>query len=306
MRIKTSSKKRQALNLNVYRNLHFRSLSAQKNEFYEVAKKLLQGIPPLGIITLHYEVYVETKRRLDIMNVGSIVDKYFSDTLTSEGIIEDDDFKNIPSVSFAFGGFVDKEHVLVTITEIESRSTPMRVLLDTADIQKALTTYVEGLNIPNANGVQLDYVNGEITAEVLFGTDENEPTPEENTPEDAVPTPKKRGRGGRPKGSKNLPKAEVKEADDVGTSVQAGAAGSSEGDNLPSADEASTTTPPSDTNTKPVTVTGGTKKGNLFGDRETPSSEDDGDTAEATPDHAPAPIPVDEEPKVKRGSIFDA
>ncbi len=294
------------MNLNVYRNLHHRSLHAQKKKFEELAKKLLRGIPPLGVITLHYEVCVETKRRLDIMNVGSIIDKYFSDSLTAHGIIRDDDYKNIPRVSFSFGGFVDKEHVLVTITEIKPRSTPMRVLLDKEDIQKALTTYVSSLNIPNANGVVLSIVSGVITAEVLFDTTETEPTQEEDTPEDSAPTPKKRGRGGRPKGSKNLPKAEPKEADDVGTPVQASVAGSSEGDNLASAEKTPEPDPiiPEDTSTKPTTAEGKPRK-NLFGDRETPSSEDDGDTAEATP--AATPEPVAEEPaKRKKASIFDA
>ncbi len=293
MRVRTSSKKKQALNLNVYRNLHHRSLHAQKKKFEELAKKLLRGIPPLGVITLHYDVCVETKRRLDIMNVGSIIDKYFSDSLTAHGIIRDDDYKNIPRVSFAFGGFVDKEHVLVTITEIEPRSTPMRVLLDDQDIQKALTTYVHLLNIPNASGVKITTADGELTAEVMFGPvpDENEPTPDETAP-------KKRGRGGRPRGSKNLPKTEPKEADDVGTSVQASVAGSSEGANLPSADETSASTA-AEIPDEPKA----TKKGNLFGDRETPSSEDDGQ-AEATP--AATPEPVAEEPKAKKRSIFDA
>ena len=295
------------MNLNVYRNLHFRSLSAQKNKFYEVAKKLLRGIPPLGVITLHYEVFVETKRRLDIMNVGSIVDKYFSDTLTSEGVIEDDDFNNIPSVSFAFGGFADKEHILVTITEIEKRKedTPMRVLLDQNDIQEALTTYISTLNIPNAAGVKLDVVDGMINAEITFLPLTNPTAPEDmaTQPEGEVPTKPKR-RGGRPAGSKNKPKNQEKEVDDVGTPVQAGAAGSSEGDNLPSVDETATADPVTEGSAEVAGPTPtGTKKGNLFGDRETPSSEDDGQ-AEAAP--AATPEPVTEEPKVKRGSIFDA
>ncbi len=301
MRVRTSSKKKQALNLNVYLNLHHRSLHVQKKKFEELAKKLLRGIPPLGVITLHYEVCVETKRRLDVMNVGSIIDKYFSDCLTAYGIIVDDDYKHIPRISFSFGGFVDTEHVLVTITEIERRSTPMRVLLDTADIQKALTTYVDGLSIPNANGVQLDYANGVITAEVLFGTTETD-APAADPEFDNAP-PKKRGRGGRPKGSKNLPKTEPKGDDNVGTPVQAGAAGSSEGDNLPSADETPSADPEGTEEDIVTCVTPkATKKGNLFGDRDAPSSEDDGQ-AEATP----AAAPVTEEPeKPKKGSIFDA
>lgn len=296
MRIKTSSKKKQALNLNVYRNLHHRSLHAQKREFEKLAKKLLRGIPPLGVITLHYEVFVESKRRLDIMNVGSIVDKYFSDSLTSEGIIKDDDYRNIPRVSFTFGGKVDKEHVLVTITEIEKRKedTPMRVLLDQADIQKALTTYVGIMGIPNATGIRLKCdAEGIVTAEVTF----DETNDDEPPLEDAKP--KKRGRGGRPAGSKNKPKIEPKEDDDVGTPVQAGAAGSSEGDRILPDGETPTTADTEVDSPSPK----GTAKGNLFGDKENPSSEDDDGVAEeATPDSAPTEEPVAK----KRGSIFDA
>lgn len=299
MRVKTSSKKKQALNLNVYRNLHHRSLHAQKTQFEKIVKKLLRGIPPLGTVTLHYEVYVQTKRRLDVMNVGSIVDKYFSDCLTNEGVIIDDDYKHIPKISFSFGGLVKSEHVLVTITEIEKRkeSKPMRVLLDTADIQKALTTYVAGLNIPNASGVRLSTTsNGDITAEVLFDLDE--PTPE-NKPEETAP--KKRGRGGRPRGSKNLPKTQPEETADVDAPVQDSADSGSAGD--PNTPEVETSM---DSNTETREVPGpqtkATKKGNLFGDEETPSSEDDS-KAEADPSDTPEPI---EPVKKKKGSIFDA
>lgn len=290
MRIKTSSKKKQALNLNVYRNLHFRSLDAQKKMFYKIAKKLLRGIPPLGVITLHYEVFPQTKRRLDIMNVGSIIDKYFSDSLTECGIIEDDDYTHIPQVSFAFGGLVKSEHLLVTITEIEPRkeAMPMRVLLDNDDIQRALTTYVSTLNIPNASGVRLISDDGVITAEVLFDLDPDASEVSEEKP--------KRRRGGRPAGSKNKPK----ETANVDETVSTGATGSSEGTDPASADEA---TPATETEADEVATPKGKSRKNLFGDKESPSSEDDGEAEEATPD---TPEPVAKETGAKKGSIFDS
>ena len=293
MRIKTSSKKRQALNLNVYRNLHFRSLSAQKNKFYEIATKLLKDVPPLGVITLHYDVFPQTKRRLDIMNPGSIVDKYFSDTLTETGVILDDDLFNIPHVSFAFGGYAEEEHILVTITEIEPRkvSTPMRVLLDHDDIQSALTTYVSTLNIPNASGVKLEADHsGNITAEVMFV-----PTSDPVTPEtEEEPKPKKRGRGGRPPGSKNKPKTQEESAD-VETPDQDGS-DSDGGGTDPSAEGEST---PNVAAPEEAPAPKGTSRKNLFGGEENPSSEDDGQ-AEATPSDTPEPV------KPARGSIFDS
>jgi hypothetical protein len=289
MSVRTSSKKKQALNLNVYRNLHFRSLSAQKNKFQKVVKKLLRGIPPLGVITLHYVVYPGSKRRLDVMNVGSIVDKYFSDTLTIEGIIEDDDYTHIPHVSFAFGEITkDDGHILVIITEIEPKkeNTPMRVMLDQDDIQTALTTYVSSLNLPNAFGVKLDVVNDEITAEIVFGNT----TTKNDVPGEVTPS-KKRGRGGRPAGSKNKLKNQEVTAD-VDNTVQDGAADSSGGDA-----EGATEETPTTTEEKAPTTKASSRK-NLFGDEETPSSEDDGTAETPTSDDAPEPV--------KRGSIFDS
>jgi len=298
MRIKTSSKKRQALNLNVYRNLHFRSLSAQKNKFYEIATKLLKDVPPLGVITLHYDVFPQTKRRLDIMNPGSIVDKYFSDTLTETGVILDDDLFNIPHVSFAFGGYAEEEHILVTITEIEPRkvSTPMRVLLDHDDIQSALTTYVSTLNIPNASGVKLEADHsGNITAEVMF-VPTSDPVANEIVADvtEEEPKPKKRGRGGRPPGSKNKPKTQEESAD-VETPDQDGP-DSDGGGTDPSAEGEST---PDVATPEEAPAPKGTSRKNLFGGEENPSSEDDGQ-AEATPSDTPEPV------KPARGSIFDS
>lgn len=145
MRIKTSSKKQTALNLNIYRNLHHRSHHALKKKFEDLAKTLLKDTPPLGRIRLHYSVCPKTKRRLDIANVCSVIDKYFSDALTANGIIEDDDYTHLDFVSFGFGGLADQEHVLVTITEIEERD-PMKLSmtaeLSVEDVQAAIAAWV--------------------------------------------------------------------------------------------------------------------------------------------------------------------
>lgn len=308
MRVKTSSKKKQALNLNVYRNLHHRSLHAQKTKFEKIAKKLLQGIPPLGVITLHYEVCPESKRRLDIMNVGSIVDKYFSDALTHEGIIEDDDYKHIPKVTFDFGGLHPEEHVLVTITEIEPRkeNKPMRVLLDKFDVEKALTAYVSSLNIPNASGAHLKIEDGEITAEVMFKPIAEESyspvndiqpisVPIDETISEETPAEEK------PKRRKRRTKAEMEAARETANVDETAATSPDLSDGGDTQKPQSETAPVTDTETV-TEQPKATPKGNLFGDKETPSSEDDS-SKEVTLDSAPEPV-VTEEPK-KRGSIFD-
>lgn len=202
--------KKEALNLNVYRNLYFRALSAMKKNFEARAKKLIQkkNIPSLGRIWLHYEIFPNQRGRVDTMNVGSIVDKFFSDSLTNAKIIEDDDYTKVVFNSFCFGAVVKGEaFVRVHIIELEPRNKrDMRVLLDQADVQAALEAYVEERGLSGASGVKLTVENGEITAEVLFGV--NTPALTESDEDSA---PKKRG--GRPLGSKNKPKPEVTEDD---------------------------------------------------------------------------------------------
>jgi len=215
MRLRTSRKKVTPINLNIYRNLHFRSLTALKHMFNDHAVKLIEDakIPKLGRIQLEYRVFVETKRELDIANVCSIVDKFFSDSLQHSGVILDDNWKYLDSVSFGFGGITDKEHVLVTINEIEPRKkSKMRIFLDDKEIQKALETFVETLGISNVTGVNIEVTaDGDITAEVLVGDDDDEDG------DDSSDTPKKprakKARGGRPAGSKNKPKEVVEDVE---------------------------------------------------------------------------------------------
>lgn len=210
MRFRTSSKKVTALNLNVYRNLHFRSLTALKHRFQDYGKQLLRdaGIPPLGRIRLRYQVFAKTRREFDVANICSIVDKFFSDTLIYSGIIEDDNWKFLDDVSFGFGGFTTNEHVLVTITEIEPRKeNTMRVLLDEDEIQTALETFVETLGLTGVTGVELSSDNdGNINAEVLIGE-------AKTTKPTYVPV---KNKVGRPRGSKNKPKEDENDVENTG------------------------------------------------------------------------------------------
>lgn len=275
MRFRTSSKKVTALNLNVYRNLHYRSLTALKHKAQDHGKKLLREakIPPLGRIRLRYQVFIKTKRELDISNICSIVDKFFSDTLQHAGIIEDDNWKFIDNVSFGFGGLSTEEYVLVTITEIEPRKgNAMRILLDEDEIQKALETFVATLGLSGVTGVDLNTDDdGNVTAEVLMGEAKAKP---------------KTKRGGRQPGSKNKPKEPV---EDVDVSGEDSDDGDGSGDAEPSKDEAPAGK--ADTSSK----AGGFSSKNLFGDEETESSESD--SPEETEDTST--------PKVKKSSIFD-
>lgn len=229
--------KRESLNLNLYRNLHFYELSNQKKHFHNRMVKLLEGLPPLGSVWLHYEIFPNNIGRLDTMNVGSVVDKFFSDSLTEIGIIEDDDYTKVVFNSFCFGSVVKGKNpfIQVTITELEPRKNRnMRVLLEEADIQIALENYVSEHGINGASGVKLAVVNGEITAEVLFResvSPTNQTSQEDDEDEDQ---PKPKSRGGRPAGSKNKPKEEV--TIHVGASGEGGNGGNTQGTDQTSGD----------------------------------------------------------------------
>lgn len=289
MRVASSKRKLDALNLNVYRNLHHRSLHAQKKNFTRDAMKLVKGLPFMECITLHYDIYPKTKRRLDIMNVGSIIDKYFSDTLVEAGIIPDDDLRHVTHISFGFGGLSEKEHVLVTITETsktERSKEPMRILLDENDIQEALTAHVETMGIPGANGVEISVEDGNLIAEVTFGETEEKPTPAPKTT---------KSRGGRPKGSRNKPKPKEEEAEpdvaETGTSSSAGddaGAGETPEPEAGGESEAPKSKPKSDASK------------NLFGDEENESSKTDVPEEEASTGGEEAPVKPP-----KKSSIFD-
>jgi len=286
MRVLVSKYTFKSLNLNIYRNLHFYQLNYQKKTFCDLVKPLLRHVPKLGKIHLHYEVYPKSKREMDLMNVGSIVDKYFSDTLVNCGIIEDDNHNFINFASFGFGGISKKAHVLVTITEIETRSKePMRILLDQNDIQTALETYVGTLGIANASGVTISLSDGEIVAEVQTGGG--------SKPSAVASILKPKGRGGRPKGSKNKPKEETEENVQAGDSDGSilGSGGADSGTEAEDPNETETST---SGESKPE----GKKSKNLFGD-----SPEESSTGE---DQTPEVEEEDPEPKkAKKSSIFD-
>jgi len=92
------------LNLNDYRNTHYRTLAEAKVKYAEKVKERLIGVNKMKKLELTYELFMPNKRRIDINNVLTIVDKFFVDVLVSEKIIPDDCYKNIEKTTFLFGG----------------------------------------------------------------------------------------------------------------------------------------------------------------------------------------------------------
>jgi hypothetical protein len=211
----------ESLNLNVYRNLHFYKLNFQKKAFHDSVKPLLSGLPSMEAISLHYQINPKGGSRLDTMNVGSIVDKFFSDALVLCGIIPDDDYKHVVRNDFEFGKLCPNDpHVLVTITETKPRKeTPMRILLDQSEIQKALEAFVQTMGLPGATGVELSLVGDEIQAEIIMNGVISIPSTVTVQTNSTDTTDQPRKRGGRVPGSKNKPKGDNT---DVATTAEAG------------------------------------------------------------------------------------
>ena len=267
---KTTTK---ALNLNIYRNLHHHHLHTQKQNFHEEVKPLLRGIPKAEHIAIHYTIYAARNGRLDTMNVGSIVDKYFSDTMVEAKRIPDDDYTHIVRVSFSFGGVCSLNgHATAEIMILDKKENNMRVMLDESDIQTALENYVAESGITGATGVEITVQGNSIEAEVQFG--EVSETKEETT--------KPKSRGGRPRGSKNKTKdAPVKEDANADEPTEAGSSDSNQGDSgQPEGDSKA-----------------GSAKENLFGEEESQSSDS---KEEVVPNETETPKPT-----VKKSSIFD-
>lgn len=286
--VNVSKSTKKAVNLNIYRNLHYHHLNTQKQNFEEEAMKLLAHVPRAELIAIHYTINASRNGRLDTMNVGSIVDKYFSDTLVAAGKIPDDDYKHVVFNSFSFGGVNPLDGYATAEIYILERNMPMRVLLDQNDIEDALNIWVENAGFPGANGVELTVEGGKVTAEVTFADGEDN---EDDVEEEETSTPKKKGRGGRPRGSKNKPKpVEKQEIADVVGSTETGSDDSDRGGSKTS--EASS-------ESEPAQAKG---KANPFAEpgEESVGSDDDTGTKEATKEEADPVAPVK-----KKSSIFD-
>lgn len=226
------------------------------------------------------------------MNVGSIADKYFSDTMVEAGKIPDDNTDHIVLSTFSFGGLTGLNgHAIATVNILkkEKESEPMRILLDQEDIQTALNAYVKTLNIPNAETatVELSVSEDGVEAEVVMGD-----APIKN-------------KGGRPKGSttrrKPAPKKEEvtdaveKPADsgDEGSGTDADSGGSDQTET--NSQEGEAEAPPAETKGKPTSK-------NLFGDADKESS----DSTKTTDKASESPETEDMKVKpTKKSSIFD-
>jgi|TARA_B110000285_G_C15114841_1_gene613440 hypothetical protein len=103
-----SKNKKFILNLNNYRNAHYRILSSAKKIYAENLVDRISYPMYEEPVRLTYTYFAKSKRRLDVSNPCSVIDKFTCDALVKAGVLEDDSFEHIKEVVYKFGG-IDKE-----------------------------------------------------------------------------------------------------------------------------------------------------------------------------------------------------
>ena len=104
-----SKNKKFILNLNNYRNAHYRILSNAKKIYAENLVDRISHPKYDEPVVLTYTYYAKSRRRLDVSNPCSIIDKFTCDALVKAGVLEDDSSKQIKQVIYKYGG-IDKEN----------------------------------------------------------------------------------------------------------------------------------------------------------------------------------------------------
>ena len=106
------------LNLNQYRNTHFRTLNTVKINYKPAMESQIATGPSYNKIACIYTVYPKDMRSFDLGNVCCIHQKFFEDALVELGKLPDDNYNYIPTVIYQFGG-IDANNPRVTIDVLE-------------------------------------------------------------------------------------------------------------------------------------------------------------------------------------------
>ena len=114
-------KRKFILNLNNYRNTHYRVLNNAKVTYKLYMKKQIEKLPKLQPpIQITYTVFKGDKRNCDIGNICSVHQKFFEDALVELGKLPDDNHNMIKRTIYEWGG-IDKLNpcVMIMIEEVK-------------------------------------------------------------------------------------------------------------------------------------------------------------------------------------------
>ena len=103
-----TKKRKFILNLNQFRNLHYRSLNNAKQNYSDLVGGLLANersrIPYDTKVMAIYIYYAPTKRLVDVANPCSVIDKFTCDGIVKRGILADDNITHLREVRYVWGG----------------------------------------------------------------------------------------------------------------------------------------------------------------------------------------------------------
>lgn len=173
-----SKNKTFSLNLNIYRNAHFRVLHKAKEVFTTVVTPLIKeaNIPMLSHISMRVVIFPGSNRLVDIANIAPIVAKFFDDALVQSGVLPDDNYTYIPFYCHSFGS-VDKDNPRAEITIIpldsQNKDIDMQFKLTQETVQDLVLAHVNSM-ITVADDVELDVVfeeDGTVTVRLVKQAD---------------------------------------------------------------------------------------------------------------------------------------
>ena len=124
LKILASKTKSFILNLNQYRNTHFRVLNNCKINYKKYMERQIKQSPKFKKVLCIYKVYAGNKRSFDLGNVCSIHEKFFEDAFVELGKLQDDNIDYIPLVIY-LGCGIDKDKPRVEVEVMELNKTSL-------------------------------------------------------------------------------------------------------------------------------------------------------------------------------------
>ena len=111
------------MSMNLYRNMFYQALNNFKKKYAKQIADIIDRDKRIlfdHIDRLEYQLnFVPTKKgnpkKVDLVNIGSMVDKVFSDVLVSLVMIDDDSIEFVDNVSFKANCFAEETNIEVTV-----------------------------------------------------------------------------------------------------------------------------------------------------------------------------------------------
>ena len=104
---KTKEDKKIHLNLNTYRNMNYILNNQCKVAFHQAFKPEMAKYEQKFTsdkLKFTYTITAANKRKFDIANMLSVIDKFTCDALVKEGFMPDDNWQHLIEVCYKFGG----------------------------------------------------------------------------------------------------------------------------------------------------------------------------------------------------------